>query len=104
MDDQIVPHGREIKIRVEKSSVCRPFRTATLHYDLDNLVYDRTYEYQKAAIYYRIIEQSGGYYYYGQGDKRVTLHGVKKLREFIEKNPLLRKRVHKIALDSAQAR
>jgi recombination protein RecA len=104
MDEQIVPSGMQIKIRVEKSSVCRPFRTATLHYDLDTLQYDRMHEYLRAAVYYGIVEQSGAYYYYPQKNGKITLHGQKQLRDFIEKNPLLQKRVHKIALDAARAR
>lgn len=101
-DNQIQPDGREIKIRVEKSSVCRPFRTATLHYDLDSLKYDRAYEYVKMAKYYGVVRVAGAYYYYpmGKGEEK-KFHGEKQLREFIDKNPLVRKRIHKIALEAA---
>jgi recombination protein RecA len=89
-DDQTVPNGREIKIRIEKSSVCRPFRTATLHFDLDTLQYDRVYEYVKAAKYYGIVRTSGSWYEYVDEDGEITkLQGERKLRQFIADNPAL---------------
>jgi hypothetical protein len=35
MSGQMEPAGIEIKARVEKSRVCRPFRTATMRLDLE---------------------------------------------------------------------
>lgn len=102
-DDQVVPAGQEIKIRVEKSSVCRPFRTATLHYDLDTLEYDRLYEYSKAARYYGVVETHGSWYWYqpNKNKEPIKLQGEKQLREFIATNKILQKTIHKIALNSA---
>jgi RecA/RadA recombinase len=105
VDSQMSPQGREIKIRVEKSSVCRPFRTATLHYDLDTLQYDRIYEYVKAAKYYGVVQTHGAYYHYIDDNDEVTkLHGDKQLREFIEKSPALQQYIHETALDAAELR
>ncbi len=102
IDDQVVPHGREIKLRVEKSSVCRPFRTATLHYDLDTLEYDRTYEYVKAAKHYGVVESHGAWYWWvPKRGETVKLNGEKQLREFIEKNKIFRQLVHSRALEAA---
>lgn len=102
-DGQVVPAGQEIKIRIEKSSVCRPFRTATLHYDLDSLQYDRVYEYMKAAKHYGIVSTHGAYYHYADDEGKVTkLHGEKGLREFISKNEPLQQYIHEIALEAAE--
>lgn len=103
-DDQSVPAGREIKVRVEKSSVCRPFRTATLHYDLDTLEYDRTFEYIKAAKHYKIITTSGnGRYQYIDDDGEVTkFHGDKQLRAFIEEQDGIREYIHETAIEAAE--
>lgn len=101
-DDQIVPSGQEIKIRVEKSSVCRPFRTATLHFDLDTLEYDRLFEYVKAAKHFGIVETHGSWYHYvNSKGERTKMQGERQLREFISNNRILQKTIHKIALDSA---
>jgi RecA/RadA recombinase len=102
LDEQIVPAGIEIKIRVEKSSVCRPFRTATLHYDLDTVEYDRVYEYVKAAKYYGVVEPHGTWYWWKKRNGEVVkLQGDKQLREFIATNPIFRKIVHKTAVEAA---
>lgn len=105
-DDQAVPAGRQIKIRIEKSSVCRPFRTATLHYDLDTLEYDRVFEYMKAAKHYRIVTGGGGgHYQYIDDDGTVTkLRGENKLREFIASSTDLQRYIHATALETANER
>lgn len=101
-DGQAIPAGRQIKIRIEKSSVCRPFRTATLHYDLDSLGYDRVFEYMKAARYYNIITGERGRYQYIDEDGSVTkLHGEKQLREFIDGSRELQQFIHETALEAA---
>ena len=77
---QVEPAGIEIKARVEKSRVCRPFRTATMRFDLDKLEFDREWEYVKAAKHYGVVETRGSYYYIE--DKKIA-QGDKQLREFI---------------------
>ena len=105
VDGQTTPQGREIKIRIEKSSVCRPFRTATLHYDLDTLQYDRMYEYAKAAKYYGVVQTHGSYFHYIDADGEVTkLHGNRQLRDFIESNLTIQEYIHATALEAAGLR
>jgi RecA/RadA recombinase len=103
-DEQTVPAGREIKIRIEKSSVCRPFRTATLHYDLDTLEYDRVFEYMKAAKHYKIITGGGGgHYQYIDDDGTVTrLRGENQLREFISGSQELQQYIHETAIQASE--
>ena len=84
MSGQIEPAGMEIKIRVEKSRVCRPFRTATLRLDLDSMVFDETFEMVKAAKHYGIIDNpSVGRYEY-EGHK---MHGERAVRNLLDGKP-----------------
>lgn len=103
-DGQTNPDGIEIKIKVEKSSVCRPFRTATLHYNLDTLEYDRTYELMKAAKHYGIIQPHGkSYYRYIDDEGEVTtLHGDKQLRVFIDEHAELQQYIKEVAFEAAE--
>jgi hypothetical protein len=83
--------------------VCRPFRTATLHYDLDSLQYDRLYEYLKAAKYYGVVRSPArGRYEYIDDEGEVTkMHGEPQLREFIKSNPSIQEYIHQTALEAA---
>lgn len=105
IDGQMSPDGREIKIRIEKSSVCRPFRTATLHYDLDTLKYDRIYEYAKAAKHYGVVSQpgKGAWFHYDNGKTIKKMNGEKQLRSFIAMNPELKEKIRMVALEAALA-
>src|SRR3954463_11007864 len=98
---QSEPAGIEIKARVEKSRVCRPLRTATMRFDMDELSFDRTFELVKAAKHYKIVESSGsGYYYYtvpGSG-KKITLRGEPALRDFIKGDLTLQDHIRDTAL------
>lgn len=103
-DGQNEPIGRQIKIRIEKSSVCRPFRNATLHYNLDTLLYDRLYEYVKAAKHYKILTpgQGNGRWEYIDGDGEVTkLYGDKQIRSFIKGNDELQKYIIETVIEAA---
>lgn len=100
-DKQTTPQGREIKIRVEKSSVCRPFRTATLQYDLDTLEYDRVGEYARAAKYYGVVQTHGSWFHYADEDGEVTkLQGEKGLRRFITEHSEIQEYIHGIAIEA----
>jgi protein RecA len=81
---QAEPSGIEIKARVEKSRVSRPFRTATMRLDLDELSFDRVFEITKMAKHYKIVENRGAWYYYTPpgSDKELKFQGEKELREF----------------------
>lgn len=104
-DGQTNPDGQEIKVKVEKSSVCRPFRTATLHYNLDTLEYDRVYEYMKAAKHYGIVTPNGNntsWQYIDDDGVVTTLRGEKGLRGFIADNKELQKYIYEVALEAAE--
>jgi recombination protein RecA len=99
MSGQIEPNGMEIKVRVEKSRVCRPFRTATLRLDLDSMRFDDLFELIKAARHYGIIETtSKGRYAYGER----KLHGQQALRDLIVEDLDLRIKIQDTALAASR--
>jgi hypothetical protein len=100
MSGQIEPSGYEVKCRVEKSRVCRPFRTATMRLDLDEINFDRIFELKKAAVHYGVIRQGGSYYYYTPpgGDEIRIGQGEKAVREFIQGDLTLQQEITDTAL------
>lgn len=98
----VEPAGVEIKCRVEKSRVCRPLRTATLRFDLDELGFDRTFEYVKAAKHYGIVRTtSKGRYEYGDENDPIKFHGDKPLYEFLVGDQELQAEIRETALMAA---
>jgi hypothetical protein len=98
MSGQVEPSGYEIKARVEKSSVCRPYRTATMRFDLDKLEFDRMFEYSKAARHYNIVSTtSNGRYEY----KGTKMHGEKQLRALIKGDVTLQEEIRAAAMQAA---
>lgn len=85
-DQMIEPAGYAVKCRVEKSRVCRPFRTAIMRLDLDELRFDRIWELKKEAIRTGVIRQGGAYFTYvsQNGDEVKIGQGDKAVREFIK--------------------
>jgi recombination protein RecA len=108
IDGQAQPSGYDVKCRVEKSRVSRPFRTATMRLDLDKLAprsegdpFDRTWEMVKAATHYGTIKTKGSYYYYtppGSDEEQAIGQGGKKLRAFIEDNPDIHEEIRERAM------
>ena len=86
---QMEPSGIEIRARVDKSRVSRPFLTASLRLDLDRLEFDRTFEYIKLAKHYRIIEQKARYYYYDEQ----RFDSLKQMRQFINMDAGIREQI-----------
>lgn len=95
---QIEPSGIEIKARVEKSRVCRPFRTATRRLDLDNTQFDDMFEYVKAAKHYNVVKTTSNGRYEHEGTK---MHGDKQLREYLQEHPELVLEIRATVLESA---
>lgn len=96
---QMEPAGVEIRARVEKSRVCRPFRTATMWLDLDALEFDDAFEYLKAAKHYGILEVKGAGFWYL--DSKKIAHGQPDVRNFLAKNPEVVDRIRTTALKAA---
>lgn len=101
---QMEPSGYEVKARVEKSRVCRPFRTATMRLDLDALQFDRTFELVKAAKHYGFVEQRGAWFYYkdAQGEVKDRFQGEKNLRAWIESDTKIQAKILGTAMKAAR--
>jgi len=95
---QVEPSGYEVKARIEKSRVCRPFRTATMRLDLDSLRFDRLFELVKAAKHYQVVEQRGSYYYL---DGTKIGQGENQLRRFVMGDLTLQEQIRETALRAA---
>lgn len=99
-DGQIEPSGYEVKCRVEKSRVGRPFRTATMRLDLDTIAFDRIFELKNAAVHYGVVQQRGSYYYYTPpGGEEVRIgQGERAVREFIQGDLTLQEEIREASL------
>ena len=95
LSDQMEPAGFEVKCRVQKSRVCRPFRTATMRLDLDDLRFDREFELSKVARHYGVITTTSNGRYEYQGHK---IHGEPALRQFIKGDVTLQDEIMEVAL------
>ena len=98
MSGQVEPAGMEIKVRVEKSRVCRPFRTATLRLDLDSMEFDDHFELFKAAKHYGIIKTTSVGRYEYEGHK---MHGEKPVRKLLMQNPELIEKIRATSMAAA---
>jgi len=96
---QVEPAGMEIKCRVEKSRVCRPFRTATMRLDLDQLAFDEAFEFLKAAKHYGIVKTTSPGRYEIDGKK---FHGDKTLRRHLAEHGDVFDRVWDTAMTAAR--
>lgn len=96
---QMEPAGVEVKVRIDKSRVCRPFRTATMWLDLDQLEFDDAFELLKAAKHYGILDNRGAGYWYME-DKKVA-QGNAGIRKFLDENPEIVAKIRSTALKAA---
>ncbi len=82
--------GYEIQARVVKSRVGRPFRTARIHVDFEDMSFDTDYELIKCASYFDIVEQAGSWFTLPDGTK---VQGENGLREAINENVQLKQEI-----------
>jgi len=99
-DKMIEPAGYEVKCRIEKSRVCRPFRTGIMRLDLDALMFDRVWEMKTQAIRSGVIRQGGSYYTYvpENGDEVKIGQGEKAVRDFIRGDLTLQEEIRERSL------
>jgi recombination protein RecA len=83
----IVPSGMEFKVRVEKSRVSPPLRTARLRLDFETGGFDEMWTLTKTASHYGIVEKKGSWYKLPDGE---SVQGEAGLRGAIEADPALR--------------
>jgi hypothetical protein len=99
------PDGREIIVRCEKSRVGRPDLTAYLHFDHGQYDFDHEWEFVKAVKYLNMVDRSGSWYTYENGNGPARVQGDKGLRELIEEHDLydeIREKVLEMHFQSSQ--
>lgn len=99
---QAEPSGMEVKARVQKSRVGRPFRTATMHLDFATMQFDNVFEMVKAAKHYGVIRAAGSHYYYTPpgGDEFKIGNGDKALYEYIKGDLTFQEEIREAALEA----
>ena len=75
--------GIEIIVKVEKSRVGRPFKTAKMYLDLNKMTFDIDAERTQIAKHFKLVERSGAWYTLPSGER---VQGINALREYISKN------------------
>jgi recombination protein RecA len=91
------PAGRSMKVRIEKSRVGPPFRTAELWFDFKTGNYENEFEYMKWGQHFGLIE--GSTWYTVNGGTKVQ--GKQKVKEYIRQNPDFQEEIKKKVLEVA---
>jgi recombination protein RecA len=91
------PAGRKMKVRIEKSRVGPPFRTAELWFDFKTGDYESEFEYKKWAEHFGMLE-GGPNWYTIEGEK---VQGAEKVKAWIKNNPDFQEEVKKKVLEIA---
>lgn len=84
------PAGIEFQVRVVKSRVGPPLRTARMRMDFETGKFDETWALVKGAKHFGVVEVKGGWYRLADGTKH---HGESKFREALDSDKKLRKLV-----------
>lgn len=79
--------GYYVDVEVDKSRVCRPFGRAKMIFDIDELAFDKSFEFMKAGIYLGVIEENGSYYKIPNAAK--AIHGLPKLKQRVAEDDVL---------------
>jgi recombination protein RecA len=84
--------GIEIKARVDKSRVCKPFRDAVMRLNFNTAEFDTTWELvqQMKNPEYNLIDETKGSWYTVNGEK---VHGENGLRTLVDESEELRNRI-----------
>ena len=98
MSGQLEPGGRVTTVRIEKSRVGPPLRTARLWFDFETADYEHEFEYLKWAQHFDLIDQGGAGWYSVNGSK---MQGKPKIKQWIRDNPDFREEVKKKVLEIA---
>ena len=100
-DGQMIPDGRIIQARVDKSRVSRPLLPATMWLDLNTINYDLTFELKKHGISSGVIDQGGGgnYKVHLPGGSMEKVRGEKDLRALIQDDEDLQEYIWDKAID-----
>lgn len=78
LSESVEADGVEMQVRVNKSRVCRPLRTARPRLDLQTMEFDRLNELAKIARFFDLARRSGSWYEIN-GVRRQGLHGLREI-------------------------
>lgn len=92
------PAGRSMKVRIEKSRVGPPFRTAELWFDFKTGNYESEFEYLKWAQHFNLIEGGGAGWYSVNGSK---VQGKPKIKQWIRENTDFQEEIRNKVLEVA---
>lgn len=85
------PNGMEFIVRVQKSRVCPPNRSARMRLDFDDGMFDNLWTLAKAAKHYGIVDVArGGWYTLDDGSK---VQGLPKFRAKLASDDAFRTRI-----------
>lgn len=101
------PDGVEMVIRIGKSRVSPPFRTARSRIGFGDANFDTLYELSQAAKYFGVVQQAGGWIYLldedgERGDDK--FHGEAKWREHLREDAELREHILKLMREDGTSR
>jgi len=92
------PDGQEMIVRIDKSRVGTPYRSARLWYDFESRSLDRSYELAKCATFFGVVKQAGAWYNFpDSGDK---VQGEHNLRVLLSEDAKLATEVERISRES----
>ncbi len=90
--------GREVFVKVEKSTTCRPFREAGLQWDYGKSQFAWINDLAMAAIKHRVVEVSGSWYKVA-GEEKNLGQGLKAVYERLASDEEMRARLTCMLLD-----
>jgi protein RecA len=95
------PQGMEFAVKVNKSRICPPFRTARMRLDFETGQFDEIWTLAQAAVYFGVAtktSEKSSYYKLPDGE---TVQGQAKLRNRMREDEELRKTVRQALLAAA---
>lgn len=90
------PDGITLKAKVDKSKLCKPYRTAHMMLDFKTVRYDRLFELEKAARHFDIVKTTGSWITLPSGEKVQGRKGLRKaLAEDLQLQETIKKEMSK---------
>lgn len=91
----VEPNGIEFQVRVEKSKVCVPYRSARMRLDFETGEFDQSWSLAMMASYFGLVERNGSWYTAPDGTR---VQGESGLKTYIETNEVFAKSIREHVL------